>query len=96
MRRMLALAAGAILAAPVSAGTLCLKTPELRTLLTDRYHESMQGAGLDGNGLVVEVWTHPNGESFSIVVTTPDGHSCVLRDGQLWMVVKPRPPGTDG
>jgi hypothetical protein len=94
MRSMLL--ALAVISSPASAGTLCLTTPDLRALLTDRYHEVMQGAGLDGNGLVVEVCTHPDGSSFSIVVTTPDGHSCVLRDGELWMVVKPRPPGTDG
>lgn len=96
MRRALALAAAATLAAPVSAETLCLKTPDLRALLTDRYGEVMQGAGLDGNGLVVEVWTHPEGRSFTVVLTAPDGHSCVLRDGELWMPVKAPPPGTDG
>jgi hypothetical protein len=96
MRRTLALLAAATLAAPASAGTLCLKTPDLRALLTDRYGEVMQGAGLDGNGLVVEVWTHPEGRSFSIVLTAPDGHSCVLRAGELWMPIEPKPPGTDG
>jgi hypothetical protein len=96
MRHLLALAAASALAAPASAGTLCLTTPDLRALLTDRYGEVMQGAGLDGNGLVVEVWTHPEGRSFSIILTAPDGHSCVLRDGELWMAIEPRPPGTDG
>jgi hypothetical protein len=96
MRRALALAAAAALAAPASAGTLCLTTDALHTLLTDRYGEVMQGAGLDGAGLVVEVWTHPEGQSFTIVLTGPDGHSCVVRDGELWMAVKVRPPGMDG
>jgi hypothetical protein len=96
MHRPLALVAAAALAAPVSAGTLCLKTADLRALLTDRYGEVMQGAGLDGNGLVVEVWTHPEGRSFTLVLTAPDGHSCVLRDGKLWMEIEARPPGTDG
>lgn len=96
MRRALAVAALAALAAPASAQTLCLTTADLRALLTDRYGEVMQGARLDGNGLVVEVWTHPQGASFTVVLTTPDGHSCVLRDGELWMPVKPRPPGVDG
>lgn len=45
MRPMLALAAFTALAAPASAGTLCLTTPDLRALLTDRYGEVMQGAG---------------------------------------------------
>lgn len=96
MRAALACLAAAVLAAPASAGTLCLPTPDLRALLTDRYGEVMQGAGLDGNGLVVEVWTHPEGRSFSIILTAPDGHSCVARYGELWMPVKPRPPGVDG
>lgn len=96
MRSMLALAAITALATPASAGTLCLTTPDLRALLTDRYGEVMQGAGLDGNGLVVEVWAHPEGRSFSIVLTAPDGQSCVLRAGELWMAVKVRPPGVDG
>lgn len=59
--------------------------------LNDIYHEQLTGAGITATGDLMEMYTSPNG-SWTALVTTPGGASCVLGIGKDWEVfarVKP-------
>ena len=48
--------------------------------------------GLAPNGGVVEVLASENG-SWTLLVTMPDGHSCVIAVGENWEALQPRIAG---
>jgi hypothetical protein len=40
--------------------------------------------GLANNGGVIEVMRSPGNATFTIVITMPDGQSCMIAAGQSW------------
>ena len=57
-------------------------------VLRHRYKEAPAFIGLASGGAVVEVFTASDGETWTIVVTMPDGMSRVLAAGESWEAVK--------
>ena len=53
-------------------------------VLRDRYAETPAFIGLARTGVIVEVFTSEKGETWTIVVTRPDGMSQVVAAGKLW------------
>ncbi|MBT3361919.1 MAG: hypothetical protein HN403_20025 [Rhodospirillales bacterium] len=51
--------------------------------LDDGYSELPVAMGLSANGSVVEVFASMTG-TFTIIVTQPDGMSCILVTGESW------------
>lgn len=87
----LALAAAS---APASAAMPCAPRDQLRADLAARYGETPVARGVVGDRHVFEVYAAPTG-SFTVVVTRPDGLSCVMAAGDGWQAVAP-PPADDG
>jgi hypothetical protein len=57
--------------------------------LETRFGETRQSVGLnDANG-IVEIFASPETGTWTILVTTPDGKSCLLASGNLWEQVLP-------
>jgi len=73
----------------------CSKRSEVLSNLSDRYHERPIAMGLATNGGVLEVLTSGTGQSWTIIVTMPDGVSCMVAAGQSWenlpAPLRPRP-----
>ncbi len=59
-----------------------------------KYQEAPIGAGVTNSGGLVEVLTTSDGSTWTIIVTTPQGVSCLVATGEGWRTLKPKPEGT--
>lgn len=69
------------------AQNACFEREALIKHLDDKFGEAPTAAGLAANGSVLEVFTSPDGETWTIVLTQPDGATCVMASGESWMGV---------
>ncbi len=53
-------------------------------ILETRYNESLDSAGLQSPQLMLEIWSSDESGSFTVLITKPDGKSCVVASGQNW------------
>jgi len=68
----------------------CFDRGALVRHLEGNFSESPTAAGLAANGSVIEVFTAPDGITWTIVLTQPNGATCVMASGESWMGM-PRP-----
>lgn len=81
----LALALTGLTAAPVQAGpTFCAERAQIAERLETRFAEQLVGGGLQSQDGVVEIWTTATGATWTILMTRPDGVSCVMATGTDW------------
>lgn len=66
----------------------CALTALTHGVLVDRYGEAPQIALMQQDGAIIEVWAAPDGATWTILKTTPDGLSCMLSSGAgaVWPV----------
>ena len=57
---------------------------ELSSTLDQRFAEKSVARGLDANGRMVEIYATDDGATWSMVITTPEGQSCVVASGEAW------------
>ncbi|MCP5372749.1 MAG: hypothetical protein H6907_13545 [Hyphomicrobiales bacterium] len=100
MVKTLALAAAVILAAGPAAGGADLPACGQRSQVVDGlsrvYEELPLGLGVTGSGGVVEVLASPTGGTWSIIVTWPDGRSCLVAAGNGWQSLDGADPAALG
>lgn len=53
--------------------------------LTSRFQEHQVSAGLLQDGNIIEVWRSEDGATWTLIVTRPDGVSCVMAAGTHWL-----------
>lgn len=82
------------LSLPSSAST-CADRDLVLITLAENYGEKQSGYGLAANSAMVELFTAPTG-SWTLLVTYPNGGTCVIASGQAWETVPPVKPGTEG
>jgi hypothetical protein len=58
------------------------------THLAKKYKEQPVAIGLASNGSIFEVLTNDAGSTWSIIVTMPDGTSCMIAAGEHWEPVE--------
>ncbi len=80
------------LAHGAGAAPLCGKREEIRDRLDRAAGERPTSLGLDDGGRVVELFVSPGGRSWSLLITWPDGRSCMIASGRYWE----RIPASDG
>ena len=94
--RLLALlTAGAVagfLLAPQAAhgATVCAHRALFVDQLREQHNEMVVAEGLAANGSVLEILTSPEGETWTIIISTPRGFSCVIAVGSHYETVKAR------
>ncbi len=76
------LTAAAVTARP--AGAQPIPRAHLLKTLANRYAEVPTSMGLTSNGAVIEVFTSPDGSTWTFVLTTSDGLSRVIMSGESW------------
>ncbi len=59
--------------------------------LTVKYGEAPVAVGLASNGGFVEVLVGPDGATWSILITMPNGVTCLIAAGENWEAVKSVP-----
>ncbi len=62
---------------------VCLDRTKFVERLKLHYQERQVSNGINFNGMVVEVFTSPEGH-FTILATSPDGISCIIASGDNW------------
>lgn len=81
-----AMALGLLAATPTAKAeerAPCAPRERVVERLAERYGETLRSMGLDqGNGLV-EIYTSDTG-TWTMLLSLPDGRSCLLASGQLW------------
>lgn len=92
-----ALAAGVVASAvafsatPAFAQMVCGQREQIKQRLHDGYGEVPTGIGAAANGGVIELFTSERG-TFTVVLTRPNGLSCLLAVGEGWETVKEPTP----
>ena len=66
----------------------CGSHAEISGKLADRFSEAATGIGLTSKGNVIEIFTSGDGETWSIVMTRPDGTSCLMASGSAWEAIE--------
>ncbi len=85
MWKIIACAAGlALIGSSAVAQTQCNERAEVLKLLAQKYKEAPIAAGVTSSGGLVEVLTNGKGETWTIIVTSPEGTSCLVAAGEGW------------
>jgi hypothetical protein len=72
------------LAPAARAQSACVTHAEMVEHLTQKYAEAQIAIAFTGNGQLIEVFTTGDGATWTIVITTPQGLSCILIAGETW------------
>ena len=90
MRRIAVALTALMLASPALAdgdgpnGPVCDGRKEVLSHLEGKYHENPTALGLATNGGVVELLTAADGKTWTIVITLPNGQTCLVAAGENW------------
>jgi hypothetical protein len=68
---------------PAYSQAICGKHAQIARQLESDYSEKRLGLGLASNGAVLEVYTATDG-NWTILMTFPDGRSCLMAEGEGW------------
>ena len=72
---------------PQMQGPACFQSFEvLKNGLAEKYHEEPTAAGITMQGQMLVVFTSPEGATFTVAVTSPDGKTCVVSAGANWQL----------
>lgn len=63
---------------------VCAERAEVLAHLSGAYKESPVAMGLANNGGVIEVLRSDDRKTFTILITMPDGVSCMIAAGESW------------
>lgn len=61
--------------------------------LSTRFHEAPVAVGLTNNGALLELLTSPEGETWTIIITMPNGATCLMAAGEDWQQLAAPEPG---
>ena len=80
-----------------AAASNCAPRDVVLDRLADRYGESRQSIGLGANNAVVEVFASAETGTWTIIVNTAEGLTCMSASGQAFETLAEAPPapGTD-
>ena len=85
MRALLILAATFILfAANATAQVPCYQRDKVVTWLAANFKEVPVAIGVNGKGHLLEVLSSQHGHTWTIIVTSPGGVSCIVSAGEGW------------
>lgn len=62
--------------APAYAQENCAPTPKVYEILAGQFQEQRMFLGLTEHGAMVEMWGNPETDTWSLIITRPDGISC--------------------
>jgi len=85
MFRAIGLSLALLLTASSAAAEIpCNNRDKILDWLGDRYKEAPVAAGINSKGALLEVLTSEDGTTWTILLTSPNGTSCIVETGQAW------------
>ena len=90
------IALSAIPAAAAGGSPLCGSRPDILKELSKRFSEEPVAVGLSNNGSLIEVLTSDSGSTWTIMISQPNGSSCLIAAGEGWEELKPIAKGDRG
>ena len=66
----------------------CSERADVLTQLGSKYKEAPSAIGLANNGGLIEVLTSDDGSTWTIIVSMPNGTSCLLAAGENWQPIE--------
>ena len=81
------LVGGALMTQPAAAQELWVERTELVAKLGKTFAEAPTALGLTSDGAVIELFRTPDGATWTLVVTMPNGYSRVVATGEAWTAV---------
>ncbi len=78
--------------APPAFAANCALRDTVVQRLTSNYSESLTAGGLQGNQTMttmLEVWASQENGTFTVIITNPQGVSCIVAAGTDWFVSTP-------
>jgi hypothetical protein len=85
-----ALVFGVVALAPpahAQSALTCQQREQLVRTLENRYNESLDSMGLQGPELLLEIWSAKDTGSFTVLLTRPNGISCIVASGNNWQKI---------
>ena len=82
--------AAMILVSPAAAQPVCTDRSNTLKNLEENYSEVPVSMGLTTTGAVVEILSSKSGNSWTIILTMPNGMTCMIAAGENWKNVIPR------
>ncbi|WP_282609430.1 hypothetical protein [Pelagibius sp. Alg239-R121] len=73
-----------IAATPALAQSQCDSRDKILATLAKKYSEAPVAVGLTSKGGLVEVLSTGDGNTWTIIMSTPDGKSCLVAAGEGW------------
>lgn len=70
---------------PAASGLPCAERSALKAVLAQRWQERPTAFGMASNGRVLELYTSPEGQSWTLVAVAPEGRACVIASGRGWI-----------
>ena len=77
-----------MLASPAMGQMICNQRAVVLEHLAKKYQETPIAAGVTNTGGLVEVLTDHKGDTWTIIVTTPQGMSCLVAAGEGWRALR--------
>ena len=81
---LMAAAPAFMAAAPASAQMACDKRAEVTDHLKRKYEEAPTALGVANNGGLVELLKTEEGKTWTLIITLPNGMTCLLAAGEDW------------
>ena len=89
MWKTLALSAGfALVTSAAAAQPQCNERHTILELLATNYKETPVATGVTNNGRLVQVLTNARDGTWTLIMTTPKGMSCLVAAGQGWQTME--------
>ncbi len=70
------------------AAPQCNSRGKVLELLSETYSEAPLAVGVTNNGGLVEVLSTGDGNTWSIIITSPQGMSCLVAAGEGWRLIE--------
>lgn len=67
-----------------SQGNNCGARKTVLDYLSTKYEEKPVAMGIAANGSLIEVLSSSKGSTFTIIITVPDGKTCMVAAGEGW------------
>ena len=87
LKAILVLAAVSLPLPALAGQVACSQRDNVLAQLGSKYKEAPKAAGVANNGGLIEVLTSDEGKTWTLILSMPNGTSCLLASGEHWQTV---------